>query len=573
VIASFRVFLRLYPEKTRRALVKAMVASVVLSLLDFSALLLLFPVFASLSSDPGRNSVVAIGWLSQADVGVLATLALGVLILRSVGGFTYRYWWTGHVAEAEVALSSRLLSAYAHAPYAFHLRSNSADLLARAVSHVNIASTAGLSGLALIALDATTVAALAAALFAADPAPAALMSGYLTVLGAAFAILSRRRSARQASLFGEQVALVYRRATTVLTGIRELTVAGARGEALQSITESRRGMAHTQRGMTLLAEMARMVLEIALYTALLMALFVMLMSEQPEMALPVLALYVVAGLRFLPAIGRGLSSVAQARTGIQLGGQVATELAEVEQTTAPAPRPADASLPRCGDLRLDDVHFAYEGEEWILRGVNLDLPFGAYVAVVGHSGAGKSTLLGIVLGLLPPTFGTVTYGGADIGLSDAEWLRHVGYVPQEVFVLDDTVTANVALGDPEPDVRRVWAALERAALSEAVRHMPQSLGTVLGESGSRLSAGQRQRLGLARALYREPAVLVLDEPTASLDRRTEAQVLETIRQVKGTVSILMVTHRPEAMGHADDVLLLRNGVLEPAAEPIPLGGA
>jgi len=572
VIASVHGFLGLFPSRTRRALRKAAAASVVLAALDFTALILVFPVFTTLMSPAGQRASVA-GPLDGVGTGVLITSAMSVMILRAVGGFAYRYWWTREVAEAEIALSSRLLTAYAYAPFSFHLRRNSADLLAKAVSHVNIASTAGLNGLALIAVDATTVAALAAALFAADPAAAAVVCGYLSILGIGFVVISRRFSARQSRLFADQVGLVYRRATTVLRGIRELTVAGARPEALSSIQRSRRTMVCAQRNMTILAELPRMILEIALYGALLVALFLVLHSSDRDRALPVVALYVVAGLRILPAIARGLSSVTQARTGAQLGGQVAAELEEVEGVEFPAPRPADASLPRCGDLRLDDVQFSYDRHDWVLKGVNLHVPFGGYVAVIGSSGAGKSTLLGIVLGLLPPTFGTVTYGGADIGLSDARWLRHVGYVPQDVFVLDDTVTANVALGDAEPDVGRVWAALEQASLADAVRRLPQSLGTVLGEAGSRLSAGQRQRLGLARALYRAPAVLVLDEPTASLDRQTEAQVAGTISRLKGTVTIVMVTHRPEAMGDPDGILLLQDGVLQQTGERIGLGGA
>lgn len=560
---SIGQFLELFPASTTRAFRGALLLSVLLSMLDFVSLVLLLPVFAVLSSgSPASSSSANIGGLfAGADARLLVVVAMVVMICRSVGGFVMRYWWSRKVAEAEVSLSSRLLAAYAFAPYAFHLRRNSADLLSRAVAHVNQATGAGLNGFVLLATDLTTVAALSAALFLASPLAGIVVFSYLTVVGFAFAFISRRFIVMQTRRFGEEVGQVYRRTSTILRGIRELTVAGGRKTVLTSIDQSRAKMVRAQRNMTVLTEVPRMTLEVALYSAILIALLLVLGSEHPESSLPVVALYVVAGLRVMPSIARGLGSLTQARSGIEIGTQIAEELREVSvASTDPVQRAS--GLPRQGTLVLENIGFSYDDGPPVLADVDLVVTFGSYLAIVGPSGAGKSTLLGVLLGLLEPSSGTVTYGGADIGLADPEWLRHVSYVPQEAFVLDDTVLSNIALGDVERDAERAWRALERAALAPMVRGMERGLDTPLGENGSRLSVGQRQRLGIARALYREPAVLVLDEPTASLDQDSEAQVMATIDTLRRSLTIVIVTHRLETIASADTIARLDNGMLE-----------
>jgi ABC-type bacteriocin/lantibiotic exporter with double-glycine peptidase domain len=181
--------------------------------------------------------------------------------------------------------------------------------------------------------------------------------------------------------------------------------------------------------------------------------------------------------------------------------------------------------------------------------------------VIGPSGAGKSTLLALLLGLLEPERGSVEYGDRSIGHAEPAWFRRVAYVPQDVFVLDDSVAANVALGDSRPDQDRILESLERAHLSEVVGTMADGLDTELGEAGSRLSVGQRQRLGIARALYRRASVLLLDEPTAALDPESEARIIDTLAELHGEVTIVLISHRPLPLNGADRVVRLEHGAL------------
>lgn len=555
-------FVDLYPRETRRSLRWALIWSVLLAVLDFVSLLLLLPVFSVLTSggsqsaqDGGITDVV----LGGITPGILVLIAMVVMIARSLAGFGVRLWWTRRVARAEVSLSSELLHAYAYTPYEFHLRRNSADLLSRAVAHVNLATASGLNGLVLLATDATTVVALSAALFVASPVAGGLVFGYLAIIGYGFIYLSRRFTATQARRYADEVAQVYRRASTLLRGIRELTVAGGRNTVLQKVEQSRMGMVRAQRYMLVLTDLPRMILETALYAAILLALLLVLNSAHPGDELPIVAIYVIAGLRVLPAISRGLGNLTQLRSGVEIGHQVAMELAAAKSVDGHTP--TGVRLPRDGDLVVDAVSFKYAEGGLVLDDIGFAVPFGTFQAIVGPSGSGKSTLLSLILGLLAPTSGLVTYGGIPVSLADPEWLRHVGYVPQEAFVLDDNVRNNVALGDALPDDFRVWQSLARAALEDVVRLMPDQLDTELGENGSRLSVGQRQRLGIARALYRDPSILILDEPTAALDHANEAAVMRTVEALKGSLTIILVAHRLETIAAADQIVRLYGGRL------------
>jgi ABC-type bacteriocin/lantibiotic exporter with double-glycine peptidase domain len=556
-----RKFLALYPASVTRAIRVGFVFLAAASLLDFASMLLLFPVFTNLTSGSSTPVSTPLSDLLDLSVQAYIVLAMACMIVRSVANYAIRSWWMKRVAHADVSLSGRLISAYVYAPYEFHLQSNSAELMSRAVSNVNTATFGGLGGILTLATDGTTIAALAAALLVASPLPGLVVCLYLAVVGGAFAYVSRHATARYSRQYTREVSHVYQRTATVLRGVRELTVANAQPQVLRSIGDARTAMTAAQRRLALLTDIPRLTLETALYAAVLIALLIVAGRSDPSRALPVVALYVVAGLRVLPAVSRALGTMTQIRSGTEIAGQIADELQSFEQQGT-ARTPGAGEFAHAGELRLTNVSFGYGKGDDVLTGVDLRIPYGRFVAIVGPSGGGKSTLLGLMLGLLRPSSGTIEFGSHEIGVANPAWLARVGYVPQESYMLDDSVLANIVLGNDTVDVERAWEALRRAGLERHVRQLADGLNTLIGENGSRLSVGQRQRLGLARALYRSPSVLLLDEPTAALDALTEQHVVGTIESLVGEVTIVMVTHRPEPIRGADIVYSLREGVLD-----------
>lgn len=219
-------------------------------------------------------------------------------------------------------------------------------------------------------------------------------------------------------------------------------------------------------------------------------------------------------------------------------------------------------LPINDKIELKNITYAYPGtEKLIFDDAGLTIPVGASVGIVGTSGAGKSTVVDILLGLLEVRNGTVYVDGKDVKADYRKWLKNIGYIPQMIFMLDDSIRKNVAFGVPEDEIDedRLWEVLKEAQLDEFIKTLPEGLDTGIGERGIRLSGGQRQRIGIARALYNDPEVLVLDEATSALDNDTEAAIMEAINRLHGKKTLIIIAHRLQTIEKCDLVYRVENG--------------
>ncbi|MBR1772007.1 MAG: ABC transporter ATP-binding protein [Lachnospiraceae bacterium] len=222
----------------------------------------------------------------------------------------------------------------------------------------------------------------------------------------------------------------------------------------------------------------------------------------------------------------------------------------------------EEKLPVRERIELKDITYAYPGtEKLIFDHANLQIPVGASVGIVGTTGAGKSTVVDILLGLLEVKSGVVLADGQDTKKQYRKWLKNVGYIPQMIFMLDDTIRKNVVFGVPEDkiDEERLWEVLREAQLDEFIKSLPEGLETGIGERGIRLSGGQRQRISIARALYNDPEVLILDEATSALDNDTEAAIMESINRLHGKKTLIIIAHRLQTIEKCDQVYRVENG--------------
>lgn len=213
-------------------------------------------------------------------------------------------------------------------------------------------------------------------------------------------------------------------------------------------------------------------------------------------------------------------------------------------------------------IEMKDITYAYPNtDKLIFDHANISIPIGSAVGIVGTSGAGKSTVVDILLGLLKMQGGTILADGKDVMPNYRKWLKNIGYIPQMIFMLDDTIRKNVAFGVPDDkiDENRIWEVLKEAQLDEFIKTLPQGLDTGIGERGIRLSGGQRQRIGIARALYNNPEVLILDEATSALDNDTEAAIMESINRLHGKKTLIIIAHRLQTIEKCDIVYRVENG--------------
>ena len=292
-------------------------------------------------------------------------------------------------------------------------------------------------------------------------------------------------------------------------------------------------------------------------------------SDNPSGMVATLAAFAIGAFRILPSLGRisnEMNVVLYSIEGLKSVYENVVEAREYEnkkRIESENTQEDDVSKPVFqNELAIRNLSFAYPGQESdVLHQINMTIPKGRSVAFIGQSGAGKTTLMDIILGLLEPKAGGVYFDDIDIRQLSKVWHSVIGYVPQSVYLADDTIRFNVAFGENRANVDddKVWRVLEQAQLKKFVESLPKGLDTYVGEQGVRFSGGQRQRMAIARALYFEPQILVLDEATASLDTETENAVMQSVELLQGELTMIIVAHRLTTIRNCDVIYEIKDG--------------
>ena len=317
-----------------------------------------------------------------------------------------------------------------------------------------------------------------------------------------------------------------------------------------------------------LNQMPRLFIETVAFSAIFISVAAILLTGGSEATLlPTLALFAVAAVRLMPSVNRILGSLTRISYYAPALRVLAQDLPQAAATAPHRPPPARGATGAAPDAVVaEGLGFTYPGApKPALSGIDIRIPRGASVALLGPSGAGKTTLADVLLGLLQPTEGRVTVGDEPLADAVASGRLHLGYIPQNVYLCEETVRRNVAFGLPDDaiDDERVWRVLSMARLDIHVRSLPGGLDAIVGERGVSLSGGQRQRIGIARALYDDPDLLVLDEATSALDTQTEQEISASIDALAGAKTLLIIAHRLSTIERCDLRFTLENGRLVP----------
>ena len=282
----------------------------------------------------------------------------------------------------------------------------------------------------------------------------------------------------------------------------------------------------------------------------------------PDVFLPELSAFAMAAVKLLPSTNKIADAINQVTFRTDALDKVLENLKALDDAPDYLFDEHRAEpTPFHDRIEMKNVYYRYPNTEAdTLVDASLVIPYGKCVGIVGPSGAGKTTAVDVLIGLLHPHEGQILLDGKDIQDDYAGWLAHIGYIPQMIFMLDDSIKANVAFGysDEDQDEERVWQALEDAQLADFVRTLPEGLNTRIGERGIRLSGGQRQRIGIARALYENPDVLIFDEATSSLDNETEKAIMHSIMRLKGRKTMVIIAHRLTTIENCDIVYEVRD---------------
>jgi ATP-binding cassette, subfamily C, bacterial len=453
-------------------------------------------------------------------------------------------------------LRQRLFEAVSGANWLFICKSRSSDFVHALTNEVDRASGAAYQGLNTVSGAAVATLYIAAS-FILFPAATLLMLGLCAVL----ALLLRAKTRAVYSAGGEMSDVtnsVYSAAIEHFQSIKTAKMYGAQGRTCDIFSGLTREMTLT--GLRLTSEQLSADAWFEIGSAVMMGAMLLVAIKWIAISPAEVLILLVLFARVMPRI-RTVQTTFRGFVSLLPGFATVTRIEQ--QCRAEAEPDADIGQPLefRSALRFENVSFSYpSGLTPVLRGIDLTIPVGRTVAIVGPSGAGKSTIADLLMGLMPPGSGRITVDGTPLNPARARsWREEIGYVAQDTFLFHDTVRANLLWARPDATESELRAALERAAADEFVARLPHDLDTIVGDRGATLSQGERQRLALARALLRQPRLLVLDESTNSLDSENETRILGAIEQIHGGITTVLIAHRLSTIRWADMIYVIENG--------------
>ena len=504
------------------------------------------------------------GTVRSADLVLSGIVLLVVVFLIKalfLGALAYRQ--ASFAFGLQASVSERLFRGYLLQPYLFHLQRNSAQLIRNAINETNqFTFGAILPGMVLMT-ETLVLVGLVVLLIGFEPVGALSVMLLGGGVGAAFYRLTKNRIRSWGEDRQVHEGLRIQYLQEGLGGAKEVKLLGRESYFLERYALHNAASARTGELQTTLQSIPRLMLEfLAVFSLAAVVLVAQASGRTSAELVPVFGLFSVAAFRLIPLANRILVSVQSLRFSLPVLDILTREL---DTCGAPVNQAEEKKLSFQDRLLIQDIFFSYpKATQPTLRGVDVTILKGQTVGVVGESGAGKSTLVNLILGLLAPSSGQFTVDGQAVQAHLRGWQKNIGYVPQHIYLTDDSLRRNIAFGENDDDINEaaLIRAVQAARLNEFVGSLPEGLNSQVGEGGIRLSGGQRQRVGIARALYSAPQVLVLDEATSALDHDTEQGVMEAVSALHGAITILIVAHRLSTVAGCDVVYRLRDGLLE-----------
>ncbi len=560
---TYRRLIPLLPGRAQRFLWVYVVASCAFSLLDVVALALLaLSVTAMVQNNPVNLPVI--GEISPSGyIGIIGAIS-GLIIAKSFLALALQWVATRRFSAFELEIGDKLFDAYIKAPWTERLRRNTSQLVRMA--DVGIANVTAGFLLPIIGLPSLMVTSFAVilVLLVAQPLTAVVSIAYLGLISVLLYFVLARRTVQAGRVNRDYSFKVAALMTDMVAALKEITLRNKASEVATVVHDNRIHTTRARANISFLSAVPKFVLDSALIGGFVLVGGLAYLTGGAASAVSAVAMFAVAGMRLVPSLTGFQSVVSTTTANIPQVEAVISDILDAQEYLEKVERIGHEKLthtPRV--IRLEQVAFTYPGRhEPAVHHLNLTIPMGTTVGLAGSSGAGKTTLVDILLGLLVPQTGDLRVDDQRLEDVLADWRSRVGYVPQDVSLFDATIAQNVALTwGGAIDMERVEESLRRAQLWETVEDREGGMLARVGDRGMAFSGGQRQRLGIARALYSDPLVLVMDEATSALDTKTESDVAAAIRSLRGEVTVISVAHRLSTIRDADLVCFMRGGTI------------
>ncbi len=483
-----------------------------------------------------------------------------IFLLKNAYIIAYKYVKARFVYNRYRSISSRLFNVYMNTPYAFHLRRNSADLIrnvsteseylaGRVIMPVLQIATEGLMALGIITL-----------LFIIEP----MVTLVTLVLLGGVSLLFLKTMRHKMSYYGkealrERTGLI-KTVSEGMGGLKDVVITNRQNWFVKRFQKNVDVLARAHIFRDVTRQSVKPIMETIAVTGMLVIAITLLWEGRSVASLvSTLALFALSIQRLLPATNSIVSEYNALRYYSYAVDPIYSDLIN---TKTKDNRENTENITFNKEIKLSSVNYSYpQSSETVIKDVSLDIPKSTAVGVVGSTGSGKTTIIDIILGLLTPESGSVKVDGVDIQNNLEGWQKNIGYIPQSIYLSDDTIKNNIAFGIPEEEIddQKIKEALRVARLDDFVKKLSEGTDTLIGERGVRLSGGQRQRIGIARALYNDPEVLVMDEATSSLDNITERFVIEAIERLKEDRTLIIIAHRLTTVKNCDKLYVIKEG--------------
>lgn len=515
-------------------------------------------------------------------ISILGLAIVGILYFKSFLAFKIQKYIFEFGFSQQADLRARLMQAYLRVPYIFHLTRNTAVSIQTILGETHKFANGILMPVLFSLSNLTVICSLTLLLLSTDLIATALILISLLLLSY-FLYQFKDKLYRWGTEAHESDVEMIRIINHGLGGFKETRIIGCEFYFESQMAEQAERYKAAMTGYHAFSLLPRYALEPLLITFLVgLTVAYLYLNRSSENLTTTLGVFGMTSIRLLPAASNFMQSFGGIKNSSYVIDRLYLDFKELETAEdsnelklLPPNKVSKASglkydynykptMSFTDRVILDRVNYRYPNiSELALKDISLEIKKGESIGLIGKSGAGKTTLVDLILGLLIPESGDIKVDGVSVGSNLRPWQNLLGYIPQAIFLTDDTIERNIAFGVPDDQIdrQRLGSAIQAAQLTELIDELPDGIKTLVGERGVRLSGGQRQRVGIARALYHECQILILDEATAALDNETESLVTEAIKSLSGKKTIIIIAHRLSTIEHCDRIYLLEKGTI------------
>ena len=505
--------------------------------------------------------------------GFLILMAIGLIavyLFKNIYLVLLAYIQSRFIFNKQRTFSHRFFTSYLYQPYTFYLQKNTAELLNKVNSIVPSLFNGFLIHALTFIVEIITTISILVLLILVKPLPSIITISVLGICASVFYKITRKKISELGKLnyyYREKLIWWINQG---LGGLKETKILGREEFFINAFDKNNKDLVRIQMFMNVINQIPRSFFEALCITSMLIIiLLIMVRNNEFQSVIPVLSMFALAAFRIMPAMNRILAATTLLRYYKCSVEVVYDDIISFDKDTDISginkkSNNTKISIVFNEAIELKNVYYQYPNAvKPALNDISIKIPYHYSIGFVGSSGAGKTSIVDVILGLLVPTRGEVLVDGKNIRENLSSWQRKIGYIPQNIYLSDDTIQRNVAFGldDGEINNDRVWSVLENAQLDKFIKGLPNKLDTVVGERGIRLSGGERQRIGIARALYHDPEVLVMDEGTASLDNETEQGVMQAVKNLSGKKTIIIIAHRLSTVKNCDLLYFIKDGTV------------